>query len=108
DAGIVLVGLSIVTLRYFVQVAPLWFVLSVSGTAIVLLALWLERALRRPPGGEISGFTADVLFSDERRQRVLRTARVAATFTPPSPQWAGEKGYGGGGRCGGGGAPEKF
>jgi hypothetical protein len=108
DAGIVLVGLSIVTLRYFVHVAPLWVVLSVSGAAVVVLALWLERTLRRAPGGEISGFTADVLFSDERRQRVLQIGPVVATFTPPSAPLAEEKGYAGGGRFGGGGASEKF
>src|SRR5262245_20902561 len=108
DAGIVLVGLSIVTLRYFVHVAPLWVVLSVSGAAVVLLALWLERTLQRASGGEISGFTADVLFSDERRQRVLQIGPVVVTFTPPSTSVAEGKGYAGGGRFGGGGASEKF
>jgi hypothetical protein len=103
----VLLGLSIVTLRHFVHIAPLWVVLSVSGAVVVVLALWLERTLRRAPGGEISGFTADVLFSDERRQRVLQIGPVVATFTPPSTPLAEEKGYAGGGRFGGG-ASEKF
>ena len=107
DAGIVLVGLSIVTLRHFVHIAPLWVVLSVGGAAVVVLALGLERTLRRAPGGEISGFTADVLFSDERRQRVLQIGPVIATFTPAAPLTE-EKGYGAGGRFGGGGASEKF
>jgi len=108
DAGIVLVGLSIVTLRYFVHIAPLWVVLTISGAAVVVLASWLERALRRAPDGEIGGFTADALFSDERRQRVLQIGPVIATFTPPSTPLAEEKGYAGGGRFGGGGASERF
>jgi hypothetical protein len=104
DAAIVLLGPSIVTLWHFVHIAPLW---AISGAVVVVLALWLVRTLRRAPGGEISGFTADVLFSDERRQRVLQIGPVVATFTPPSAPLAEEKGYAGGGRFGGG-ASEKF
>ena len=110
DTGIVLLGLSLVTLRHYVHIAPLWVVLTVSGAAVVVIALLLERELRRAPGGEISGFTANVLFSDERRQRALQIAPVVATFTPPAPDsLTEEKGFaGGGGRFGGGGASEKF
>ena len=110
DTGIVLLGLSLVTLRHYVHIAPLWVVLTVGGAAVVVIALLIERALRRAPGGEIAGFTADVLFSDERRQRALQIAPVVATFTPPAPgSLTEEKGFaGGGGRFGGGGASEKF
>jgi hypothetical protein len=108
DAGIVLLGLSVVTLRHYVHIAPLWVVLTVSGAIVVVIALLIERALRRAPGGEISGFTADVLFSDERRQRALQIGPVVATFTPPA-HVTEDKGFaGGGGRFGGGGASEKF
>src|ERR1700731_1175362 len=78
-------------------------------TGIVLLALAVERALRRARSGEIAGFTADPLFSDERRQQVLQIVPVVTAFTPearapaPDPGFAGE-----GGRFGGGGAKEKF
>jgi hypothetical protein len=110
DTGIVLLGLSLVTLRHYVHIAPLWVVLTLAGAAVVVIALLVERALRRAPGGEISGFTADVLFSDERRQRALQIAPIVATFTPPAPgPVSEEKGFaGGGGRFGGGGAAEKF
>jgi len=67
----------------------------------------VARALRRAPGGEVAGFTADPLFSDEQRQRALQVIPVVATFTPGPA--AAEKGFGGeGGRFGGGGATEKF
>jgi hypothetical protein len=109
DTGIVLLALSLVTLRQYVHVAPLWVVLILAGALLVVLALAVERALRRARDGEIAGFTADPLFSDERRQQVLQIVPVVAAFTPeartpaPDPGFAGE-----GGRFGGGGAQEKF
>jgi hypothetical protein len=110
DAGIVLVALCLVTLRHYVHVAPLWVVLIVSGAALVALALGVERAFRRSPGGERAGFTADALFSDERRQQLLQTVPVVAGFTPAAPAAAvDEPGFAGqGGTFGGGGASEKF
>jgi len=109
DTGIVLLALSLVTVRQYVHVAPLWAVLILAGALLVILALAVERALRRARDGEIAGFTADPLFSDERRQQVLQIVPVVAALTPeartpaPDPGFAGE-----GGRFGGGGAQEKF
>jgi hypothetical protein len=110
DAGIVLLALSLATLRHYVHVAPLWAMLTLSGAALVVLALAVERALRRAPDGDIAGFTADPLFSDERRQSALQIVPVAAAFTSAAPGTAAEeKGFaGGGGKFGGGGAGEKF
>jgi|RhiMethySRZTD1v2_1073278.scaffolds.fasta_scaffold10493_11 hypothetical protein len=110
DAGIVLVALSLVTLRYYVHVAPLWAVLLVSGAALVALALAVERALRRVPGGEQAGFTTDALFSDDRGQRVLQVVAVAGTLTPAAAAAASaEKGFvPGGGASGGAGASDRF
>jgi hypothetical protein len=109
DAGIVLLALSLVTLRHYVHVAPLWVALTASGALLIALALVVERALRRSPGGERAGFTADALFSDERRH-LLQTVPVVAAFTPAAPAAAAEeKGFTGhGGTFGGGGASEKF
>ena len=63
--------------------------------------------LRRAPGREIGGFTAEPLFSDERLQRALEVIPVVATLTPAPavdrPGFAGE-----GGKFGGGGATERF
>jgi MFS family permease len=109
DTGIVLLALSLVTVRQYVHLAPLWVVLILAGALLVVLALAVERALRRARSGEIAGFTADPLFSDERRQQVLQIVPVVTAFTPearapaPDPGFAGE-----GGRFGGGGAQEKF
>ena len=110
DTGIVLLALALVTLRHYVHIAPLWAILTLSGAALVILALAVERALRRAREGEIAGFTADPLFSDERRQHALQVIPMVAAFTsaPPRPA-AQEKDFtGGGGKFGGGGAGEKF
>jgi len=110
DTGIVLLALSLVTLRHYVHIAPLWAMLTLSGAALVVLTLAIERALRRAPDGEIAGFTADPLFSDERRQHALQVVPVVAAFTSAAPGPAAlEKDFtGGGGKFGGGGAGEKF
>jgi hypothetical protein len=109
DAGIALLALSLVTLGHYVHLAPLWAVLSLSGALLVVLTLALERALRRAPAREIGGFTADPLFTDERRRHALEAVPVVAAFTsaPSGPAAAGT-GLGEGGRFGGGGAGEKF
>jgi uncharacterized membrane protein YgcG len=110
DTGIVLLALSLVTLRHYVHIAPLWTMLILSGAAVVILALAVERALRRAPAGDIAGFTANALFSDERRQHALQVVPVVAAFTSAAPGPASqEKDFsGGGGKFGGGGAGEKF
>jgi hypothetical protein len=110
DTGIVLTALSLVTLRQYVHVAPLWVVLTASGASLIVLALAVERALRRSPDGERGGFTADALFSDERRQQMFQTVPVVAAFTPAAHVAATEeKGFAGrGGAFGGGGASDKF
>jgi hypothetical protein len=108
DTGIVLTALSLVTLRHYVHLAPLWVVLTLSGAALVVLALTVERMLRRAQGGEIAGFTAEPLFADERRMHALEIVPVAAAFTAAPGQAAEDKGLGRGGRFGGGGAGEKF
>jgi hypothetical protein len=109
DTGIVLLALSLVTLRHYVHVAPLWVVLALSGALLIVLALAVERALRRAPAGEVAGFTADPLFSDERRQQVLQVVPVVTAFTPPTATRTQGPGFTAeGGRFGGGGAQEKF
>jgi hypothetical protein len=110
DTGIVLLALSLVTLRHYVHVAPLWVVLTASGAVLIVLEVVVERALRRSPGGERWGFTAEALFSDERRQQILQTVPVVAAFTPAAAITPKEEqGFAGrGGAFGGGGASDKF
>ena len=109
DTGIVLLALSLVTVRHYVHVAPLWVVLTLSGALLVVLALAVERALRRAPAGEVAGFTADPLFTDERRQQALLVVPAVTAFTPPAVTPTHDPGFTAeGGRFGGGGAQEKF
>lgn len=109
DAGLVLALLSAATLRHFVHVAPLWVVLVLAGAAIVALAIALERRLVRAPGGEVRGFTAEPLFSDERRRLALEVIPTVTTFAPTGQPAPGpDKPLGAGGQFGGGGATERF
>ena len=110
DTGIVLLALSLVTLRHYVHVVPMWVALTASGALLIALALVVERALRRSPAGERGGVTADALFSDERQQQLLQAVPVVAAFTPAVDSPAADEPdfTGRGGTFGGGGASEKF
>jgi len=80
DTGVVLLALSLVTLRHYVHLAPLWVILALSGAALVVLALAVERALRRAPGGEIAGVTAKVEVDRLR----LRPAEISSLVGDPA------------------------
>ncbi len=107
DLGLVFAAASLATLRFYVHLAPLWALLTVAGTALVLGALGLNRFLRRGSNGERNGFTAAPLFSG-RRAETLQTAAVVAGFaSAPARAREGELAPGGG-RFGGGGASGDF
>jgi hypothetical protein len=96
---------SLVTLRFYVHVAPLWTVLIASGAACLGLAAALRRYLESGPRGERAGFTADPLFEDDARAGALELAVGAASFTPEGrPPEEPAALQPGGGRYGGGGA----
>jgi hypothetical protein len=88
--------------------------LTLAGAALVLGALWVNRFLRRSPGGkgegegEHKGFTADPLFG--RRTEALQAAAVVAGFTAPAAPVEARGGdlTTGGGRFGGGGSSAEF
>ncbi|HUM03726.1 MAG TPA: hypothetical protein VL084_15670 [Thermoanaerobaculia bacterium] len=108
DAGALFVILSAVTLRHYVRIAPLWAVLAGAGAILLGFALGLERWLARGAEKERGGFTAEPLFSDETKARLLQAIPVAATLQPEAPP-PPEKGFTpGGGSFGGGGASERF
>ncbi len=67
-----------VTLRFYVHVAPFWVVLTVSGVASLAVALILRRYLGSGPGGERHGFTAEPLYESMARTHVLEMGMAAA------------------------------
>jgi len=108
DTGLVLLAVSLVTLRFYVHLASLWVVLAVSGGVLFLFALALNRWLARGSCGERGGFTAEPLFADEARLRALELVPVVAAHSPEAGP-AVEPGFqGGGGSFGGGGAGGSF
>ncbi len=108
DLGAAFAALSLATLREYVHLAPLWVILCAAGAALLLLALALNRRLRRSEDGEWGGFTGRPLYSGAG---ALPAAAVVAGFAPdarlaPAPDSASFTG--GGGTSGGGGATGQF
>ncbi len=102
--GLVLGIASVVTLRFYVHIAPLWVVLTVSGGVTIVAALLLHRFLRSGPGGERYGFTAEPLFGEPSGTRVLEVGLSAALAPGAGPSHREHGFRGGGGDFGGGGA----
>jgi hypothetical protein len=108
DLGVAFAALSLVTLRYYVHLAPLWVILTAAGAVLLLTALALSRKLRRSADGEWAGFTARPLYSG---MGTLPAVAAVAGFTPEArlgPQSDSANFTGGGGVSGGGGAAGSF
>jgi hypothetical protein len=112
--GILLGVASLVTLRFYVHVAPAWMVLVASGAAALGVTLGVRRLLAAGPGAERGGFTAEPLFGDPKRRHAAEVVGTVAAFAPPA---AAVPGGGtsrpgplepGGGAFGGGGATSDF
>jgi len=100
---------SLVTLRWYVHLAPLWVVLTVSGAALVAAVFALRRYLDSGPGKERHGFTADPLFEDLARRRMLEAGAAVMSLSPEArPVHEEPKFAGGGGEFGGGGSSSEF
>ena len=100
---------SLVTLRWYVHVAPLWVVLTLSGVALAAVVLILRRYLESGPNGERHGYTAAPLFQDAARQRLFEAGAAIVTMTPAAQNLHDEPRFeGGGGQFGGGGASGEF
>lgn len=108
DLGFVGILASLVTLRLYMHVAPLWLALVGGGGIAIGIALLVRRYLDSGPEHERSGFTAEALFTDPEGRSALEVAASVASFTPaarPLPRPGFEAG---GGRSGGGGASGEF
>ncbi len=101
--------LSLVTLRAYVHVAPVWVVLSASGIALMAGAAALRHYLDSGPGSERNGYTARPLTGQPER---LRAAEIITTLGMATPQTTApaehSEFHGKGGEFGGGGASGKF
>ena len=95
---------SLVTLRFYVHVAPLWVVLLLGGGAALALATALRRYLDSGAGHERGGLTAEPLFGEGEGRTTLELAVGAASATPEARVTGSPEFQPGGGRFGGGGA----
>jgi hypothetical protein len=100
---------SLVTLRWYVHLAPLWVVLTASGAALVAAVFALRRYLDSGAGKERHGFTAEPLFEDLAQRRMLEAGAAVLSLSPDArPVHEEPKFAGGGGEFGGGGASSEF
>lgn len=107
--GLVTGVASLVTLRFYVHLAPLWVVLLASGAVLATGVALLRRYLESGPEGERHGYTAAPLFEDAARLRLLEAAAAVVTLTPEARSLRDEPRFkGGGGEFGGGGASGQF
>ncbi len=99
---------SVVTLRFYVHLAPLWVALLAGGGIAIGLALLLRRYLDSGRGQERYGVTAEPLFADPERRGALEVAASMASLSPAARPIERPGFEGGGGRFGGGGASGTF
>jgi hypothetical protein len=104
-SGLLLIGISIATIRLYHAAIPLSVALVLIGAACLAVALGVRRWLRSGHAGERDGFTADPLFDDTNRTEAIRSVVAMATFSPPAGAAPSRPAFeGGGGSFGGGGA----
>jgi uncharacterized membrane protein YgcG len=109
NLGFFLAVLSLITLRQYIHLAPLWVVLTGGGVSLLAIAEGLRRYLNYGACNERAGFTAGILSEDPKKRRVLEIAVSIAAATPEQKQHGEEPGLsGGGGKFGGGGASSDF
>lgn len=100
---------SLVTLRYYVHLAPLWVILTVSGAVLIFAVLVLRRYLDSGAEKERAGFTAEPLFEDAGRRRLLEAGAAVVSLSPEARTVRDEPKFaGGGGEFGGGGSSGEF
>jgi MFS family permease len=100
---------SLVTLRWYVHLAPLWVILIFSGAALVAVVFALRRYLDSGAEKERHGFTAEPLFEEMARRRLLEAGATLLSLSPDARPVHDEPKYtGGGGSFGGGGSSSEF
>lgn len=108
-AGLLLIGVSIATIRLYHAIMPLSFALILIGAFCLALALWVRLWLRSGEGGERAGFTADPLFDNTNRTEAIQSVVAMASFTPAAQAAPSRPAFeGGGGGFGGGGATGNY
>lgn len=104
-SGLLLIGISIATIRLYRAVMPLSVALVLIGAVCLAVAIGVRRFLRSGDKGERAGFTADPLFDDSNRTEAIRSVVAVASFSPAAQATPIRPAFqGGGGSFGGGGA----
>lgn len=106
--GVLMAAASLVTLRHYVSLAPMWATMTAGGVALIGGAIALRRWLHRGVDRERYGLTAEPLLEKASERRLAEVALAAAIpHAGPAPEES-QPFRGGGGESGGGGATGTF
>jgi len=109
DLGFLLGIASLITLRQYVHLAPLWSVMVTGGFALLALGVILNRILGGGNGKQRHGFTAGQLLENPKQLRAIELLASMTTLTPGAKAPPEKPGFQGeGGKFGGGGASGEF
>jgi hypothetical protein len=109
NLGIVFVAASLITLRFYSHVAPLWLALCAGGGALLAASVMARSYLASGAGKERGGFTAEPLLDNPANRRTFEMLASVAAMTPHPRSTPPEAGFQGeGGKFGGGGASGEF
>lgn len=109
NLGLLLGIVSLVTVRQYAHLAPLWLALTAGGLVLIVSALLLKRLLDSGKNTTRGGFTARQLLEDPKKQRALEVLASVAILTPETkPAQVKSEFQGKGGEFGGGGASGDF
>jgi hypothetical protein len=107
--GFLLGLLSLITLRFYVQVAPLWVVVIGAGILLIAFAGALRRYLDSGVDKERAGYAAVPLTERPEKHRGVEILASVVTLTPDAAPANESPHYrGGGGEFGGGGTSGSF
>jgi MFS family permease len=106
DVGLLLGVASLVTLRQYVHIAPLWAILMGSGALLLGAALGLRRWLDRGRDRERGGYTAESWSAQASRWAEMAPTVALATPSDVHPEEA--RFVGKGGSAGGAGASGEY
>ncbi len=100
NMGLVLIAASVVTLRQYSHLVPLWLALCAGGGLLLAAASLAGWYLSSGSGKERYGLTAEPLLDNPRNRRALEMLASVATLTPEPAAAATRPGFEGGGASG--------
>ncbi|MES2829112.1 MAG: hypothetical protein V4687_13190 [Bacteroidota bacterium] len=101
--GLMLLAVTIFTIRYYYHIIDIEWALTIGGLVLIGVAYWAHRYLKEPR----HGLTAEDLSDSNKLDKLIGESLVISETVDPAPQIAADNRFGGG-SFGGGGASSNF